>query len=80
MDTLEIATPIVAYPILSKEAGDETGKSFSAANEDFMKQIGLEKKVEVITPAQEAQMHDVLEKAVGGKLIDIQDILKTRND
>lgn len=78
MDSLEAATPIVAYPILSEEAGTATGKVATNAYEAFMNQIGFEKKVEVITPAQEAKMHDVLEKAVGGKLIDIDEILKGR--
>lgn len=76
MDQLEIATPIVAYPILSKEAGEATGESVSAAYEDFMKQIGFEKKVEPeITPAEEDQMRDILSKAAGGPMIDINDLL-----
>ena len=81
MDSLEAASPIVAYPILSKEAGEDVGKSVSAAHEDFMNQIGFEKKVEPeITPAQEDQMREILSKAAGGPMVDIEDILKGRSN
>lgn len=79
MDSLEVATPIVAYPILSEEAGKATGNAVSAAYEDFMNQIGLEKKAALkITPAEEDQMRRIMEKAAGGPMIDIEDILKNR--
>lgn len=78
MDILEAATPIVAYPILSEEAGASTMQSVGEAREVFMNQIGFEKHVEITTPADEARMHDILEDAVGSELIDIQDIIKNR--
>ncbi len=78
MDALEAATPIVAYPILSEEAGTSTIRHESKAREDFMKQIGFEKHVVVITPQEEEQMRAIMEQAVGGELIDIDDILKAK--
>ena len=78
MDQLLAATPIVAYPILSEEAGTSTSKHAGVAHEVFMKQLGFEKHVVVITPAEEEEMRAIMEKAVGGRLIDIDDILKAK--
>jgi len=76
MDTLTEATPIIAYPILSKEAGVATTKSAITARDALFEQIGLSPKVTVIAPEVEAEMRDFLEKVVGEPLIDIQELIK----
>ncbi len=78
MDQLLAVTPISAYPLFGGEASDTASKIESKARKDFMKQIGFEKHVVVITPQEEEQMRAIMEQAVGGELIDIDDILKNK--
>ena len=78
MDQLLAVTPIAAYPLFGGEANDTASKIENKARGVFMKQIGFEKHIVLITPAEEEEMRAIMEKAVGGKLIDIDDILKAR--
>ena len=77
LDRIENSTPIVAYPILSKEGGQDATKQLQMAIDELNEIVGYKtaSKTEAV-PSPEEMMRIIFETEVGAPLIDFDEIVR----
>jgi len=81
LDSVEQATPIIAYPILSEEGGKAANKRISQATDKLYELVGYTDgaidKLETV-PIPDELVRAIFEQEMGSPMIDIEDIMRNR--
>lgn len=81
LDEVKHNTPIMAYPIMSKEGADAATKRINSSNDKLCELVGYttSSKTEAV-PVPDELVRQILESEVGAPLIDIEELMRDMNN